>query len=31
MDWAIFGLLNFAVASVVSYYIGRWHEREKKK
>ena len=28
MDWARFGLLNFVVASIVSYYIGRWHEKE---
>lgn len=29
MDWAIFGLMNFIIVSIVSYYIGRWHGRKE--
>jgi len=30
MEWyTIYMLMNFVVVSIVSYYIGRWHERKK--
>ena len=29
MEWAIFGLVNFVVVSLVSYYIGRWQGRNE--